>query len=709
VAANAASTASPNAASTANPLFYLAAQYDSARTSGFYLDLEASALAQLPVILGVGDGRAWRILSTRPGFARDRDYMVRAIISAERAQLYVNGRLSADSPGEWEPSSGPLQINYRSASGAEGADWLALVRNVSVVVARSGKQVQRRDFTIGLAERPVALQLLDPGDTRPQTADLSIKPRDTVTVDVTMRFGDPDLRRWAPFIDPYGQCRYADWREKVRSDADLHADIAREDAELARMPRSPDYDEYGGYKRAGWGMRPSGFFGVARHRGYWWLITPEGNPCFYLGVCVFPGEMWPSTPVSGREFVFEWLPPRGEPWSDAWSSDHWGIDDGSQWVCFNTCNLIRKYGAKDWRARSTERAIRRIRCWGFSGGGKWGAPPTLTSTPVLSAASTPRLAKHPDVFDPAVRGAFRAELERQMSAGRNDARVLGWSVDNEYNEIITRGEIAGILTKPAVTAAKRALLDYAVATLYRGSLADLAFAWKISAADSAALYALSPAPPAADLEKLRCFYADRYYEYIYRTIKSIDPNHLYLGFWIMPEWWQSEEDWRLIGRHCDVIGYDRYAREYASPLLTRLQAETNKPTLCGEFSFPPYYDGQRGFARYQVSSRDDTDAGDLYYRWIEAAAKDPYCVGQMIFEYRDQPLTGRGPGQGVHLTMGEHFAFGMVTESDRPKWPMVRRVRDANLNAAKWRLEASRQQAQRRKSPAGSAVRPGSG
>jgi len=302
------------------------------------------------------------------------------------------------------------------------------------------------------------------------------------------------------------------------------------------------------------------------------------------------------------------------------------------------------------------------------------------------------LVKHPDVFDPAVRATFRAELEGQIGSARSDPRVLGWSVDNEYNEIITRGEITGILAKPAGTPAKRALLDYAVDRLYGGSVADLAHAWRISAGDRASLYGLSPVPPAADLDKLRCFYADRYYAFIYQTVRSIDPNHLYLGFWIMPEWWQSEEDWRLIARHCDVIGYDRYAQEYASPLLARLQAETNKPTLCGEFSFPPYYEGQRGFARFQVSSRNDADAGDMYHRWVEAAAKDPYCVGQIIFEYRDQPLTGRGPGHGVRLTFGEHFAFGLVTETDRPKWDMVRRVHAANLNAAKWRLEASTRQ-----------------
>jgi hypothetical protein len=37
---------------------------------------------------------------------------------------------------------------------------------------------------------------------------------------------------------------------------------------------------------------------------------------------------------------------------------------------------------------------------------------------------------------------------------------------------------------------------------------------------------------------------------------------------------------------------------------------------------------------------------------------------------------------------GEHFAFGLITETDRPKWDMVRRMREVNLQAARLRMRA---------------------
>jgi len=62
--------------------------------------------------------------------------------------------------------------------------------------------------------------------------------------------------------------------------------------------------------------------------------------------------------------------------------------------------------------------------------------------------------------------------------------------------------------------------------------------------------------------------------------------------------------------------------------------------LCGEFGFPPWHDGARGFGRYHVSVRDDAQAGDRYREWMKSAAEDPYCVGTMFFLYGDQELTG---------------------------------------------------------------------
>jgi hypothetical protein len=139
------------------------------------------------------------------------------------------------------------------------------------------------------------------------------------------------------------------------------------------------------------------------------------------------------------------------------------------------------------------------------------------------------------------------------------------------------------------------------------------------------------------------------------------------------------------------MGYDRYALTYEDADLARLKAEIDVPTFCGEFSFPPTYGFERGYGLYPSSGvADDADAGQHYYDWVHAAAEDPSCVGVSWFQYRDQPLTGRGPGYGPDLVYGEHYAFGAVTVTDRPKWPLVQRMREANLLAAQWRLGASR-------------------
>jgi hypothetical protein len=68
---------------------------------------------------------------------------------------------------------------------------------------------------------------------------------------------------------------------------------------------------------------------------------------------------------------------------------------------------------------------------------------------------------------------------------------------------------------------------------------------------------------------------------------------------------------------------------------------------------------------------------------------NPYCVGVFYFAYRDQPLTGRGPGTGPAIVHGEHYAFGLVDVTDRPKWDFVSRVRDANLQVMQWRSGAA--------------------
>jgi len=667
--------------------FYLADQCDWTGTRGWYLNFEGADRATMSLILGVGDGQTWRFMSFGPNLQVGHRYVVRCCLSPTEATLLVDNQEIGRSPGRWQPGPSRFACNTIPPWAAEPGNWLRRQYNIVVSRRRDGQDCARiqLDFADS-AKSPVALWCFQPD--APSTGELTAQAGDTLEITTEFELAALDLQGSAPVVDRYGQARSAQWPGKVTKDSELREDIAREDAELASTPRSCDYDRYGGYKVAGWTLPPTGYFRVAKRGGYWWLISPEGHPCFYTGMCATPANTWESTPVSGREFLFEWLPPREGPFGAAWSKDCWGTSDGTEYVCFHTCNLIRKYGTA-WREQSVRRAQQRMAAWGFSGGAKWGCVPGFAETPVLGRGGTPSLAGHPDVFDSKVEQAFREDLRRQIEPRRRDPFVVGWSLGNEYDEIVKRSEIVAILAMKGDVPAKRALVDHALDKLYGGKLSALCSAWKVEAVERQGLYGVRPQPPADDVENLRRFYADRYYALIYETVKSIDPDHLYLGFWIVPGWWEDEEDWRLIARHCDVIGYDRYAPSYGDELLQRLQKQSDKPTMCGEYSFPAWYNGARGFGRYGTYAKDDAESGELYFRWIQAAACDPHCVGVCWFFYRDQPLTGRGPGRGARLVFGEHFAFGAIDELDRPKRELVHRMRQANLQASRRRLEAT--------------------
>jgi hypothetical protein len=664
---------------------YFAAQYDWAGRKGFYLDLEGTKLAELPLILAVGDGSDWRYPQQRGGLAFGTPYRLRAVVGPQGAKLFVNDTLVAEDAGRWQPAAGNLVIYDRPTWAQGPGDWIADVSRVRASVARPGKRPTSQQFTFG-SDTSAVLRLFE--SYQPISVPFAATAQDTVTLEVDVTFDRADPAAYEPLIDRYGQCRYAEWPQKVRTDDDLSRDVAEEARRLAAMPPSPDFDQYGGYRKTGWTAKATGFFYTTKRDGFWWLISPEGNPTFYLGVDSVPASIFATTPVTGRERLFADLPPREGDYARAWGHDAWMAGEDTDCVSLHAANLVRKYG-RDWLARAEAQSVTRLRAWGFSGGGKWGAPPSVVSTPVLDRNGVPNLADHPDIFDPAVQKVYRDHLAAQIGKERDNPRILGWTVSSERGELVQPEEITAIMKMAATVPAKRALLDHATDAIYRGSVPALAEAWGLAATTREQLYAATPAPPAADVEAMRLFYADRYYAFNYETVKSIDPNHLYLGCHLCPVCEERKEDFLLAARHADVASYDLYRPEYGGELLRELEREIDKPTFCGEFSYPAWYEGRRGFGRFSVFSKDDAEAGDKYAAWVKAAAADPNCVGGNWFEYRDQPLTGRGPGFGPNVIYGEHYAFGLITETDRPKWDLVTRMREANLHAARWRLEAA--------------------
>jgi uncharacterized protein (TIGR03437 family) len=663
------------------------------RKLGFYVGLENSAagtadcqLNTLRIAMGVADGSDWRfIIYTPPAWQMDHDYTAVVTITPSYFEMTLDGQTVGHVEGGFTglPANSLVVDNIPGwASGS--ANYL--VSQNSLQASASGGASVLIDRS-SAASRPLPLRLLAPGNT-PASLPFVFTPGESIQLTAVFRLSaTSNYLQFAPYFDRYGQSIHASFPGKITSDQDLLDAAAEEERRLTDWGVPAGYDEYGGLSTAGWSETASGYYRVVQKNGVWWLVSPTGNPCFYLGIDNAPALAWDRTPVTGRTNLFEWIPPKAAPYDAIWGADSWGLHDGSQDVGYAGVNLIRKYG-DGWKTKATDSALRRAKVWGFSGFGKWDNTAPIPELPVLGRWDVPTIGRHPDIFDPAVQQQYRASLASQIGDRATDPTVVGWSLGNEYDEIVTADETQGMLQLGASVAAKKALVDEALRSLYDGSVAKLAAAWRVKAATVAEVYAAtSPSVSATDLETLRQYFARSYYGWVYRTVKDLDPNHLYFGFWIVPGWWENESDWDLGAEFVDVIGYDRYAAQFNDNWLNGLIARTGKPVFCGEFAFPPHYNLARGYRQYPLASAvDDAAAGQAYRQWVMDAARHPYAVGVAWFQYRDEPISGRGPGVGPDLVYGEDFAFGLVDVGDRPKWEMVSAMREANLAAGPRRL-----------------------
>lgn len=670
----------------------LADQSSSDASLGFYFDLEdysatgeSCRLTNVSLGLALADGTNWHYLANTPAWQIGRDYTATAIISNGSAEVFLDGRSLGKLSGQAAAFAPYPKGDLFAASfpfwAAGAADYL--VTQTGLTVTSSGGKTLALDFP-GTA-RPPALRLLSLGLF--ESAPWSTPANETWTITATFHLDAyPDPRTLDPFVDRYGQSLQATWAGKIQTDQDLLDATTQEAARLDDWGLPAGYDPYGGLLGTDRKETGTGYFRLSQHNGMWWLMTPDGNPCFFIGVDGGPDLGRTSTPITGRASMFQELPPTNGMWADAWTTDAWNEGLGTRYVSFDAVNMIRKYGA-NWRQVESDLTVRRLKTWGFSGLGKFpDVDLHVPSLPMVGPWGVPTIGRHPDVFDDAIKAQFRNVLAGQITPRKDDPFVLGWSLLNEYDNIVSSADISAILAMPQSVAGKRALIDEALASIYSGDIARMAAAWHVTATTAADLYSSTPAPPASDREHVRQYFARTYYEFAYRTVKELDPNHLFFGFWIGIGLWENEEDWRMMAQFTDVVGYDRYSDEFLYPGLDRLIRESGKPVMAGEFGYPATYHGMRGFRIGSTLPPDDATSGVRYANWLREAWSNPLCVGVAWFEYRDQPVTGRGSGQGPAVVYGESIALGLVDVGDRPKWDLVERVRDANLAAASARL-----------------------
>jgi len=675
--------------------FTLADQSNWSANTGFYMDLENiptgsstyCQLSNMTIAMGVANGAQWQFIVNNPAWVLNHDYTAKAVVTPTYFELYLDGQLLRHVA--WGFAGLPNQ-DLLLDTVPSWADGLGnyLISQSSIDAESSGGAAAVATFAADT--RPVPLMLLAPASIS-ENLPFQYGASDSLTVTAVFRLTSVSAnpQTYAPYVDTYGQSVHSSFPGMIQIDADLQAAATEEQKALAAWGAPSGYDAWGGVLNAGWQDTATNFYHVVQRNSVWWLISPAGNPCFYIGLDTGPLTTGNNTPTTSRTWEFAALPPQTAPYNTAWGYSDWG-NTGIASVSFDTWNMIRKYGSGSWQTTATNLTVQRMNAWGFSGFGKWSSEAgNLPILPVLEPYNVPILVLHPDIFDTVVQEELQSALQQQIEASVNDSRILGWSFGNEYDDLITPAEVQSVLALGSTVPAKRALVNQALSAIYSGNVAAMASAWNISATTTAGLYGASPTPPAADIETLREYYEDQYFGFVYQAIKKIDSNHLYFGIWIVPGWWVNATDWQLNAAHVDVIGYDRYSPVFEDSLLEGLAKSTAKPIFLGEFSFPPSYNLQRGYEIYAAASAtDDADAGAQYQSNLESAARNPWCVGVAWFEYRDEPVSGRGflGETDLDLVEGEDYAFGMVDVADRPKYDLVNQVRTTNLAMAQRRL-----------------------
>lgn len=539
------------------------------------------------------------------------------------------------------------------------------------------------------------------------------------------RFGIQDdnalqTAAYTGLIDGYGQFTRGRWPEKIVNDDQLKAAAQREQqqlkgwlAEQGRLKR----DTYGGVT-GGTAFEAKGFFRTEKRDGRWFLVTPEGNPFYSLGVNAVTAEGG-RTYVEGRESMFAALPEAPAPLAQYYGQGNNQDGNGSslgrgfakgRWFDFYAANLHRSY-ASPCAAPSAEQAapacpaatfdaarwqghsLDRLQAWGFNTLGNWSdnglqAARVAYTLPLSIGGDYTSISTGmdwwgamPDPFDPRFAMATERAVAIAARDHRDDPWLIGYFADNELAWAApgdgpkARYALAyGTLRLTTDVPAKRAFLKQ-LRDKYRNQ-AGLSKAWGIELTAWELMEDPGFEPPLpspehpeieADFKYFQRVFAETYFKTISDSLKWHAPNHLLLGGRFALS---TPEAVAACAKYCDVLSFNVYAPTPQDGYDFAQLAALDKPVLVSEFQFGSRDRGPFGPGPMEVAREENR--GPAYAKFVKAAVQEPSIVGVHWFQYLDQPASGR-------LLDGENGHFGLVGITDVPFQGFVESVRKSNL------------------------------
>jgi len=148
---------------------------------------------------------------------------------------------------------------------------------------------------------------------------------------------------------------------------------------------------------------------------------------------------------------------------------------------------------------------------------------------------------------------------------------------------------------------------------------------------------------------------DLYFRICREELEKAAPGKLYLGSRFVG-FRQRGVLWRAAAKYCDVVTVNAYANSVFNISEKIFSKGEEKPLLVGEFHFGCIDRGMFKAGLCPVANQ--SERGRSYERFAEGCLRHPLIVGCHWFQYRDQPLLGRGDG--------EAYQCGFVDVCDRP-------------------------------------------
>ena len=497
---------------------------------------------------------------------------------------------------------------------------------------------------------------------------------------MTIVSGGPEAGAARFRIDRFGQLALEDWPGKVKSEDELKADAAAEDARPAAV-QPPATDRFGGLAGSGakLGLKATGVFHVEQRNGRWLLVDPDGNAFFHLGICVFgPGDDY--TLVKGRESIYERIPAFDGEFRSAFRPEN-----GGTVVSFHLANQICKFGRPYDPDAYIARMIRRVREWGFNSAGAFSGTgrtareaalfPAVAHLPISQWEGVPRIPGANEVFDPfddATRARIEKNLADKLPARASDPLLIGYYI---VNEPILEDIPKAVCALDAKHACKRRLVE-TLRGKY-GTIAAFNAAWGLSAASfddlAATGLAVSTDAAKADVKAFAGAFLEASMKLVSEAYRRHDPNHLLLGCRLQPHTIADEATCRIIGKYVDVMSFNYYTEALDTNFLQRIHDWTGgRPMMLSEFFWSSPSDSGLSGGRAVRSQRE---RGLAYRNYVERAAALGFVVGIEWFTLVDQSATGRW-FSGFN---GESGNSGLIAVTDRPWTDAVAEMRTTNL------------------------------